>query len=622
MGSALWIGTTGLNASSMQIDVIGNNLANSNTPGYKADNMYFSSLLTQSLATGGNSMSIGQGVRVSSVSTQFAAGAMQTTGNATDLAIDGDGFFCVKDGTGAEYFTRAGAFHTDKNNNLVDANGYFVQGYNPIANTVTGIGFGTPISGARPTANILSAGFNLDSDTITGGAFGLSQSIYDSLGGIHSAALAFTKTGTLGYWGLESRLDTTNYASITGGLGRVDGLVFSADGSLSGLYKVEDLTTTPGAGTYGFAAVTDPAADAATSTAMVDANDGVVITTTAAGNAQTIDDPTDVTAGKLFRVVNDAASTDPITVNGVALAAGATAIWQWDGDSWEAAANYAAGSVSLDSVHYGKLYQETTSPITLAFDGTTWSIAESGGYNAMAISFTPDAAPGALAGNGLIKLDVDGDSNTDVTLTTTNAAGINWTSGNTITFSNVNYETPTAKQNLAIRYNNLPNDPVYIGGTGADKNVLKWDMASDMIDTSGITSFASTSETRAFSVDGWTQGTLKSLSFDSDGRITGYFTNGQTKSLGQIQLARFTNPAGLKKVGNYFTMTELSGTPTRNYAGSGGTGDIRSNALEISNTDVTVEFINMMTAQRAYQANARVITADDQNFQQLISIKR
>jgi len=105
MGSALWIGTTGLNASSMQIDVIGNNLANSNTPGYKADNMYFSSLLTQSLATGANSLNIGQGVRVSSIATQFAAGAMQTTGNATDLAIDGDGFFAVKDGTGAEFFT-------------------------------------------------------------------------------------------------------------------------------------------------------------------------------------------------------------------------------------------------------------------------------------------------------------------------------------------------------------------------------------------------------------------------------------------------------------------------------------------------------------------------------------
>jgi len=528
MGSALWIGTTGLNASSMQIDVIGNNLANSNTPGYKADNMYFSSLLTQSLATGANSLNIGQGVRVSSIATQFAAGAMQTTGNATDLAIDGDGFFAVKDGTGAEFFTRAGAFHTDKNNNLVDANGYFVQGYNPIQNTVTGIGFGTPISGAMPTANILTAGFNLDSDTLAGGAFGISQGLYDSLGGVHSVSIGFTKTGTLGYWGLESKLDTNNYAQIDGGLGRVDGFVFGADGGLTGVYKVTDMTV-------------------------------------AAGGA-------------------------------------------------------GAGTVTLDSVHYGKLFRETTDPIALAYNAATgWTVTETGGYDAISLNYVP----GTGAGNGTITLSMGGTSDADITLTTAKALGADWTDGSTLTFSNVVYETPTAKQNLAIRFNDLPNDPVYIGGTTVqDKNTLKWDMASDTIDTSGITSYAATSETRAFSLDGWTQGTLKSLSFDADGKITGYFTNGQTKSLGQLQLARFTNPAGLKKVGNYFTMTELSGTPTRNYAGSGGVGDIRSNALEISNTDVTVEFINMMTAQRAYQANARVITADDQNFQQLISIKR
>jgi flagellar hook protein FlgE len=535
MGSALWIGTTGLNASSMQIDVIGNNLANSNTPGYKSDNMYFSSLLTQSIATGGNSLSIGQGVRVSSVTTQFAAGAMQTTGNATDLAIDGDGFFAVKDGTGAEYFTRAGAFHTDKNNDLVDANGYSVQGYNPLQNTVTGIGFGTPISGAMPTANILTAGFNLDSDTVAGGAFGISQGLYDSLGGTHSMSLSFTKTGTLGYWGMDSKLDTSNYAQISGGLGRVDGLVFGANGSLTGVYKVADVEATAG-GT-------------------------------------------------------------------------------------------GAGTVTMDSIHYGKLYKETTVPIALAFDDATntWSVTETGGYDAMTVKYVA----GTGKGNGTITLSMGNSGDKDITLTTANAADADWGDGTTITLANADdatqgiiYETPTAKQNLAIHFNDLPNDPVYIGGTATDKNTIKWDLASEQVDTSALTSYAATSETRAFSLDGWTQGTLKSVSFDADGKITGYFTNGQTKSLGQLQLARFTNPSGLKKVGNYFTSTELSGTPTRNYPGSGGVGDIRSNALEISNTDVTVEFINMMTAQRAYQANARVITADDQNFQQLISIKR
>jgi flagellar hook protein FlgE len=293
-----------------------------------------------------------------------------------------------------------------------------------------------------------------------------------------------------------------------------------------------------------------------------------------------------------------------------------------------AATDTGAGTVTMNQadVHYGKLFKETAVPLILTFDGTNWAVTQNGGYEAMTVKYVADPALPAVAGNGTITLSMGGNSgDADITLTTSGAA---WVTGNTVTIANgavpangIIYGAATPKQNLSMQFSNLPNDPVYIG-TAADKNVLKWDMASDTIDTSGITSYAATSETRAFSLDGWTQGTLKSVSFDADGKITGYFTNGQTKSLGQLQLARFTNPAGLKKVGNYFTKTELSGAPTRNYAGSGGVGDIRSNALEISNTDVTVEFINMMTAQRAYQANARVITADDQNFQQLISIKR
>ena len=131
MGSAISIGTTGLTAASKQMDVIGNNLANANTLGFKAGNTYFASMLNQSL-TGGSSgsMQVGQGVAVADVSTQFAQGSFETTGNATDLAIDGDGFFILRDREGGTYYTRAGAFHIDESGYLVDLNGYKVQGYN------------------------------------------------------------------------------------------------------------------------------------------------------------------------------------------------------------------------------------------------------------------------------------------------------------------------------------------------------------------------------------------------------------------------------------------------------------------------------------------------------------
>jgi flagellar hook protein FlgE len=127
---------------------------------------------------------------------------------------------------------------------------------------------------------------------------------------------------------------------------------------------------------------------------------------------------------------------------------------------------------------------------------------------------------------------------------------------------------------------------------------------------------------RALSDDGYSSGVLKSMSIGGDGVITGFFTNGQTSNLGKIILASFPNSGGLKKVGNYFASTIDSGEAIKNTAGSGGLGEIQSGTLEISNTDTAKEFINMITAQRAYTSNAKVITTADQMMQELMNIKR
>ena len=143
MGSALWAGISGLNASSTEMDVIANNVANVNTIGYKAGKTYFADVLSQSLSGGtSGSMQVGRGVQVSEVGTQFGPGSFETTGNATDVAIDGDGFFMVNDKNGATYYTRAGSFHLDNAGNLVDTNSDKVQGYNffgGASNSVTDI---------------------------------------------------------------------------------------------------------------------------------------------------------------------------------------------------------------------------------------------------------------------------------------------------------------------------------------------------------------------------------------------------------------------------------------------------------------------------------------------------
>jgi len=136
-------------------------------------------------------MQVGRGVDVAAITTQFSSGSFETTANATDLAIDGDGFFIVKDADGGEYYTRAGAFHLDNNGYLVDVNSLKVQGYN--------------ITGTDPTE--ISIGSNLDAAEATGGTFNAAQTVYDSLGAVHSLKLTFQKTEGNGYWGFKSYLD-------------------------------------------------------------------------------------------------------------------------------------------------------------------------------------------------------------------------------------------------------------------------------------------------------------------------------------------------------------------------------------------------------------------------------
>ena len=125
MGSALWIAISGLNASSKELDVIGNNIANSNTMGFKAGKTYFANVLSQSLSGGSSGMmQIGQGVTVADVATQFSQGSLESTASGLDLAIDGGGFFITQNSEGSQYYTRAGAMHIDGNGYLVDINNY------------------------------------------------------------------------------------------------------------------------------------------------------------------------------------------------------------------------------------------------------------------------------------------------------------------------------------------------------------------------------------------------------------------------------------------------------------------------------------------------------------------
>jgi flagellar hook protein FlgE len=138
-----------------------------------------------------------------------------------------------------------------------------------------------------------------------------------------------------------------------------------------------------------------------------------------------------------------------------------------------------------------------------------------------------------------------------------------------------------------------------------------------------VTQYGTQSETYKTGQDGYTAGTLAGMTFNDDGTLTAIYSNGQNINLAQIALAKFENPEGLFKVGgNRYRESRLSGAATIGSPQSGGRGSVVAKALESSTTDIANEFINLMTAQRNFQANSRVVSVADEMMQEVLNLKR
>lgn len=146
---------------------------------------------------------------------------------------------------------------------------------------------------------------------------------------------------------------------------------------------------------------------------------------------------------------------------------------------------------------------------------------------------------------------------------------------------------------------------------------------SVQLDFSALTSYSAKSDAAALKINGYESGKLDDFTIAANGEIEGVFSNGQTQILGKIRLANFKNPAGLIKTGsNMYRETANSGEAMFGDAGMGGFGSLRAGALEMSNVDLSNEFTNMITTQRGFQANSRIITTSDEMLQEVVNIKR
>lgn len=227
---------SGLYANQQKLNVIGNNLANLNTIGFKSSSVQFMDLVSQSVGgSSRNPMQIGLGVTTGSISPNFRQGGIETTGIATNAAIQGDGFFVVGASNQRSY-TRAGDFAFDPNGVLVTPDGQPVQGYTTI-DPATGrvITTGQPGSVVIPpgvlrpptVTTLFGTTTNLDSAAAVGATFTASIEIYDALGEPHVATITYTKTGA-GAWDYAV---TVPGAEVAGG---TPGTPFEiADGSVT-----------------------------------------------------------------------------------------------------------------------------------------------------------------------------------------------------------------------------------------------------------------------------------------------------------------------------------------------------------------------------------------------------
>lgn len=271
--SALYSGVTGLNATSQALSVIGNNLANTTTTGYKSARTTFSDLLSSTISAASGSAQVGRGVSVSSVDYIFSQGTFETTSSGLDVAIEGDSFFMISaEGDDTMYYTRDGSFSFDDDGYLVTASGLRVQGkyYGDDGEIMAGDPADIQIESAglveAQMSSTITFNTNLDAeeeeiadafDYTDEDTYNYSSSctVYDSLGESHLVTVYFVKddaaANTWNWYYTSEQSDGTIIESDLDGDGDIDvagSLVFDTDGNLETVYGyVYDAATGTGA---------------------------------------------------------------------------------------------------------------------------------------------------------------------------------------------------------------------------------------------------------------------------------------------------------------------------------------------------------------------------------------
>ena len=674
MMRSMFSGVSGLKGHQTRMDVIGNNIANVNTTGFKASRVTFADMISQNLSGassptgnigGVNPKQIGLGMAVASTDLIYTNGSVQQTGKNTDVAISrGDGLFVVKRGE-QKFYTRNGAFSFDAEGNLtLPSTGLYVQGY--MANNGR-----IDVAGDNTTNIKIPAGKSMEATTTASASY--TKNLNATTPGYEVAnALVRYADGT--------SETVANYNPVEKGkivLTMESGEHITLDDNATYNFSTAD-PVTPSKVFYKSKISTVTA----TQTGTVD------LTLAVTGSPKKINGSTanvtrtGLTSGT-YAINGDFTLTGKIkTVN--ALGTDDVELTLEKGNSLDPANEvkvvvpkpttftYAPGNVYNGTLKI-KQIDAQAGAIVVTADGnrakTTAALSVTSATQEYERHWAADDRK-ILAVTRESMYENNGKVVSSVTLNTKSGTAIDgliaksYGQGDTfypsITTTVTVYDSLGAKHSVPVIYTKSENNKWTISlGSGGDsysireadgttttvslsKTELTFDTSGSYtsgaasltltyqngaapqqvsLNLSAITQYSGTS-TIAASSDGNAAGTLASVDIDSSGVITGTYTNGVRQKEAQIAMAQFNNPSGLTKMGgNLYQESNNTGTRTISGASDIGT-ELTTSALEMSNVDIADQFSDMIITQRGFQSNSKIITVSDEMLETLINMKR